>query len=133
MKCAWGTVGTFCVHATLLLQWLGGWVAAGGGRLAAAVTKSQYLFALRRGGELGVTPGDFLVAVYAKMYRHLGLLIDSMAICGADPARLAEGVIAQDDGLAALESVELLRMRPHILASGERARKPRKRTCRRVE
>ena len=22
MKCAWGTVGTFCVHATLLLQWL---------------------------------------------------------------------------------------------------------------
>ena len=118
---------------TRVRERLGWWVAAGGGRLAAAVTKSQYLFALRRGGELGVTPGDFLVAVYAKMYRHLGLLIDSMAICGADPARLAEGVIAQDDGLAALESVELLRMRPHILASGERARKPRKRTCRRVE
>jgi hypothetical protein len=112
---------------------LGQWVAAGGGRLAAAVTKSQYLFALRRGGELGVTPGDFIVAVYAKMHRHLGLLFDSMANCGADPARLAEGVIARDEGLAALESVELLRTRPCIIASGERPRKPRKRTCRRAE
>ena len=109
---------------------LGQWVAAGGGRLAKAVTKSQYLFALRRGGELGVTPGDFLVAVYAQLHRHLDLLFDSMANCSADPARLAEEIIARDEGLAALESVELLRTRPHIIGSGER---PCKRTCRRGE
>tara|TARA_B100000886_G_scaffold309797_1_gene244201 strand:+ start:671 stop:1144 length:474 start_codon:yes stop_codon:yes gene_type:complete len=115
---------------TRVRERLGQWVAAGGGRLAEAVTKSQYLFALRRGGELGVTPGDFLVAVYARLHRHLDLLFDSMANCGTDPVRLAEEVIAQDDGLAALESVELLRTRPHIIASGER---PCKRTCRRDE